>query len=107
METDDECAEPFGEAEGRGQTGDDPGSRQREAVPQHFATDLLGRGANREAHADVTRALAHGVAQHAVDSDGREPERQAGERGHQRQREPARADDCVSIVSSVLRLATG
>lgn len=48
------------------------------------ATPIAGRGADREADADLARAADNGVGEEAVDADEREQRRQGGNRGRER-----------------------
>ena len=57
---------------------------ERRALAQHEAQHVALPGAERDANADLLRALGDGVRDHAVDADHREHERDGGEHRQQR-----------------------
>ncbi len=62
-----------------GGTRHDPDRRDRDAFGQDTHEQLPRRGADRQPHAELARARAHGERQHARDADDRDEQRDAGE----------------------------
>ena len=77
----EQAGEHAREREGRGQSGEDSGERERHPLSDDHADYVAAARAERDADADLVRPLRHRVRHHAEEAHARERE---GDRGDQK-----------------------
>ena len=76
------CSAPVSQKDAT-RPGGEAGAGDRQRLADDQADDVAHLRAERRAHADLARALRHGVRQHAEQADARDRQREGRERAEQ------------------------